>query len=122
MNESEETSQNAYDSETKENEIAKSMKEQDVKYKTKDAGGLDKNVAELTSDRAGVEEELAAANEYMKQLEGQCVAKAETFGERKARREAEIAGLKQAAEILENETAFIQKGTRTLRGAHKHMA
>jgi len=122
MNEAESTAQSAYDSETKENEIAKVLKEQDVKYKTKDAGGLDKNVAELTSDRAGVAEELSAANEYMKQLQARCVAKAETFGERKARREAEITGLKQAAEILENETAFIQKGTRTLRGAHKHMA
>jgi len=122
MNESEETSQNTYDSESKENEITKSLKEQDVKYKTKDAAGLDKNVAELTSDRAGTEEELSAATQYLTQLQGQCVAKAETYGERKARREAEIAGLKQAQEVLENELAFIQKGTRTLRGTRKHIA
>jgi len=122
MNESEETSQSTYDAETKENEIAKVMKDQDVKYKTKDAAGLDKNVAELTSDRAGTEEELSAATQYLAQLNNQCIAKAETYGERKARREAEIAGLKQAQEVLENELAFIQKGTRTLRGAHKHMA
>merc|ERR1719446_233312 len=122
MTEAEETSQATYDRETKENEISKVTKEQDVKYKTKDAAGLDKNVAELTSDRAGTEEELAAAKEYLAQLEGQCIAKAETYGERKARREAEIAGLKQAQEVLENELAFIQKGTRTLRGAHKHVA
>merc|ERR550537_1441598 len=95
MTEAEETSQSVYDRETKENEIAKVTKEQDVKYKTKDAAGLDKNVAELTSDRAGVQEELAAAKQYLKQLENQCIAKAETYAERKARREAEIAGLKQ---------------------------
>jgi chromosome segregation ATPase len=122
MTESEETSQATYDRESKENEISKVMKEQDVKYKTKDAAGLDKNVAELTSDRAGTEEELAAAKEYLAQLEGQCIAKAETYGERKARREAEIAGLKEAQQVLENETAFIQKGIRTLRGARKHVA
>lgn len=122
MNESEQTSQSTYDKETKENEIAKTLKDQDVKYKTKNAASLDKNVAELTSDRAGTEEELSAATQYLKQLEAQCIAKAETYGERKARREAEIAGLKQAQEVLENEMAFIQKGTRTLRGAHKHMA
>merc|ERR1719223_1242245 len=96
MNESEETSQSTYESESKENEITKSLKEQDVKYKTKDAAGLDKNVAELSSDRAGTEEELSAATQYLAQLQGQCIAKAETYGERKARREAEIAGLKQA--------------------------
>jgi len=122
MNEAEESSQSTYDAETKENDIAKVLKEQDVKYKTKDAAGLDKNVAELTSDRSGVEEELSAATQYLAQLQGQCIAKAETYGERKARREAEIAGLKQAQEVLENELAFIQKGTRTLRGAHKHIA
>jgi len=122
MTEAEETSQSVYDRETKENEIAKVTKEQDVKYKTKDAAGLDKNVAELTSDRAGTEEELAAAKEYLAQLEGQCIAKAETYAEKKARREAEIAGLKQAQEVLENELAFIQKGTRTLRGPRKHVA
>merc|ERR1719446_62330 len=122
MTEVEDTSQSNYDRETKENEISKVTKEQDVKYKTKDAAGLDKNVAELTSDRAGTEEELAAAKQYLAQLEGQCIAKAETYGERKARREAEIAGLKEALQVLENETAFIQKGIRTLRGARKHVA
>jgi len=120
MNETEETSQASYDGESKQNEIAKVLKDQDVKYKTKDAAGLDKNVAELTSDRAGTEEELSAATQYLAQLEGQCIAKAESYGDKKARREAEIAGLKQAQEVLENELAFIQKGTRTLRGAHKH--
>merc|ERR1719360_166194 len=119
MNESEETSQSTYESESKENEITKSLKEQDVKYKTKDAAGLDKNVAELSSDRAGTEEELSAATQYLAQLQGQCIAKAETYGERKARREAEIGGLKQAQQVLENELAFIQKGTRTLRGARQ---
>merc|ERR1719446_305836 len=122
MTEVEDTSQSNYDRETKKNEISKVTKEQDVKYKTKDAAGLDKNVAELTSDRAGTEEELAAAKEYLAQLESQCIAKAETYGERKARREAEIAGLKEALQVLENELAFIQKGSRTLRGARKHVA
>ena len=39
--------------------------------------------------------ELDAILEYLKQLKGRCVAKAETYGERKARRSAELAGLKQ---------------------------
>ena len=115
MTAAEETAQNQYDAQTKENEITKAMKDQDVKYKTKDAAGLDKSVAEYSSDRSGVETELSAVTDYLKQLEGRCIAKAETYGERKARREAEIQGLKEALTVLENETAFIQKSTRSLR-------
>jgi len=113
MTAAEETSQNQYDAQTKENEITKATKEQDVKYKTKESNGLDKGVAEYGSDKSGVETELSAVNEYLAQLEGRCISKAETYSERKARREAEINGLKEALTVLENETAFIQR--RTLR-------
>jgi len=120
MNAAEETAQNTYDQETKENEIEKTTKEQDVKYKTKEATGLDKSNAELTSDKENVETELAAVNEYLKKIEDECIAKPETYEDRKARREAEIAGLKDALTVLENETAFIQKSSRTLRGTKRH--
>merc|ERR1719399_1172292 len=116
MTAAEESAAAEYDAETKENQIIKVTKEQDVKYKTKEANGLDKAVAELSSDKSGVETELAAVNEYLKELEGRCIAKAETYAERKERRTAEIAGLKEALSILENETALIQKrSTRSLR-------
>merc|ERR1719265_2417781 len=106
MTAAEEAAQNQYDAQTKENEITKATKDQDVKYKTKESNGLDKSVAEYSSDKAGVETELSAVNEYLSQLEGRCIAKAETYGERKARREAEINGLKEALTVLENETAL----------------
>jgi len=115
MTAAEETAQNEYDAETKGNEITKATKDQDVKYKTKESIGLDKSVAEYSSDKGGVETELSAVNEYLKELGGRCIAKAETYGERKTRREAEISGLKEALTVLENETAFIQKSSRNLR-------
>jgi len=118
MNAAEEKAQQEYDAETKENEIEKVTKEQDVKYKTKEANDLDKSNAELSSDKENVETELAAVNEYLAKIEEECVAKAETYAERKARREAEIQGLKQGLEVLENETAFLQ--VRSLRGVRKH--
>jgi hypothetical protein len=122
MNAAEETAQNDYDAQTKENEIEKTTKEADVKYKTKEAASLDKSVAELSSDKEGVETELSAVNEYLKKIEEECIAKPETYEDRKARREAEIAGLKEALTILNEETAeFVQLSSkRVLRGAKLH--
>jgi hypothetical protein len=121
MNAAEESSQQAYEQETKENEIEKTTKEADVKYKTKEAASLDKTVAELTSDKEGVTTELDAVLEYLKKIEEECVAKPETYEERKERREAEIAGLKEGLQVLNEETAFVQLNSkRVLRGAKKH--
>merc|ERR1711904_370638 len=66
-----------YEKQTKENEIAKVTKEQDVKYKTKEAKSLDKAVAELTSDREGLQTELDAVLDYWAKITEQCIAKAE---------------------------------------------
>jgi len=115
----EQTAASTYESETNENAIEKTTKEQDVKYKTKEAASLDKKAAELTTDRDGVKSELDAVNEYLKSLDDKCTYKVESYEERKARREAEINGLKDALDILESETAFVQTGS--LRGVRKHM-
>lgn len=103
------------------NEVTQKMKEQDVKYKTKEYTGLDKAVTEHTSDRDGSQEELDAVLEYLSKLDDMCIAKPETFGERAARRQAEIDGLRQALSILESETAFVQKSAKgSLRGVFHH--
>merc|ERR1719326_1320136 len=118
MTAAEETAVDEYEKTSKENEITKATKDQDVKYKTKEAKGLDKATAEATADRSGVQEELDAVNEYYKGIKGRCVAKAETYAERVKRREAEIAGLKEALNILEGEAVLLQrKSKHTLRGA-----
>merc|ERR1719422_2239639 len=98
-----------YDEETKANEIDKTAKDQDVKYKVKESKHLDKSSAELSSDRTGVQAELDAVSEYLSKIEGECIAKAETYEARKARRESELAGLKEALQILESETALMQR-------------
>merc|ERR1719364_276301 len=103
-----------YDKLTKENDIAKVTKEQDVKYKTKEAKELDAAVAEATADREGATTELQAVLDYYEKLKDQCIAKPEPYEERKRRREAEIAGLKEALAILEGQ-AFLQRRS-TLRG------
>jgi len=114
----EQTAAATYEKETKENAIEKTTKSQDVKYKTKEAAGLDKKAAELNTDIEGVKSELDAVNEYLASLDKKCTYKVESYADRKARREAEINGLKEALDILENETAFVQ--TSSLRGVRKH--
>merc|ERR1712048_1106911 len=100
---------------TKENEIEKVTKEQDVKYKTKEADELDAAVAEATADKTGVQAELDPVLKYLKTLEDRCIAKAETYEEKKAKREAEIAGLKEALEILEGQSFFLQRKAKRVR-------
>merc|ERR1712085_3535 len=108
-----------YEKETKENEIEKTTKSQDVKYKAKESKELDKYAAELKSDRSGVQDELDAVLGYLAKIKKRCIAVAETYEDRAARREAEIAGLKQALDILESETALVQSSRehRSFRGA-----
>merc|ERR1719453_788868 len=112
MNAAEESAQAEYDAQSKENEIEKATKDQDVKYKTKEATSLDKAVSDTSSARSGVQSELDAVLDYMGKLKSECVEVAETYEERKARREAEIAGLKEALDILGGEAMLLQKSRR----------
>merc|ERR1719168_523141 len=69
----------AYEQQSKDNEIEKTTKEQDVKYKIKESADLDKAVGEMSSDRATVQTELDAVLEYLEKLEAMCVEKAEPY-------------------------------------------
>merc|ERR1712087_28315 len=116
----EDLSANQYETETKENEIERTTKSQDVKYKTKEFKSLDKTSGELKSDRSGVRSELDAVLEYLTKINEQCVEQAETYAARKASFQSEIAGLKSALRILEEQTAFVQvKAKHSLRGLRK---
>mmetsp|Transcript_97322 Transcript_97322/g.177945 ORF Transcript_97322/g.177945 Transcript_97322/m.177945 type:complete len:684 (+) Transcript_97322:59-2110(+) len=112
-----------YDEMKKENPIIKIQKEQDVKYKTKEATSLDKATSEDQSDLETVQSELSGVVESLASLAKQCTSKVETYSERKASREAEIAGLKEALSILEEQTVLLQsKSKRLLRGLRRHAA
>jgi len=94
---------------TKDNEIERHAKEQDVAYKSKESNDLDKTSGELSADRSNVQAELDAVQDYLSKVESECTETAETYATRKGRREAELAGLKEALQILESETALIQR-------------
>merc|ERR1712146_39597 len=108
----------SYEKTTQENKITKTTKDQDVKYKTAEAASLDKEISELAGDKESSSTELAAVMEYYAKIKERCVAKPETYEERKARREAEISGLKEALSILESEAAFVQKSRKGSKRAH----
>merc|ERR1719158_2303438 len=119
--EEEAAAQTNYDKTTQENKVTKTVKDQDVKYMTKEAKGLDESIAEATSDKTALEEELTSVLEYWKSLEEQCIEKVEPYEERKKRREAEIQGLKDALDILNGEAVLLQKSSsKKLRGIHLH--
>merc|ERR1719231_579404 len=107
-----------YDKTSQMNKITKAQKEQDVKYFTQEFKSLDKEISELSSDKGTAGSELAAVMEYYDKIKDRCVAKPESYEERAARRKAEIEGLKTALNILENETAFVQ---RKRHGGQRHL-
>jgi len=113
----EETAAADHERETKENDVERVAKEKDVEYKGKESASLDKTVSEVTSDRSGVQAELDAVAEYLSKIEEQCIAKAESYADRTARRQSEIAGLKEALQVLESETAFVQRRASHHKGA-----
>merc|ERR1719253_2041179 len=119
MRAAEQSAVSEYDKLSKANAIEKATKEQDVKYKTKESKGLDKDTADTNGDKATVQSELDAVNQYYTGIKARCIAKAETYADRTARREAEIAGLKEALTILDGEAVLLQRtAKRVLRGAH----
>merc|ERR1719399_2756348 len=57
-----------YDKVSKQNELARTMKSQDVKYKGKEAAGLDKSVSETSADLQSTQAELDAVLEQLAKL------------------------------------------------------
>merc|ERR1719482_1363420 len=103
----------AYEETTEANKLTTASKDQDVKYKTQEAAGLDKSITELSNDRDSTNTELASVNSYYTKLQGRCVAKPTSYEEKKKARDAEIAGLKEALDVLENEAALVQQGAKS---------
>lgn len=96
-------SQSAFEKMMQENAVAKATKEASVKGKTSEVSQLKVAVQDSTSDLNTSQKELDAVMEYLDKLKPQCESKAMTYEEKKAKRDAEIAGLKSALKILSGE-------------------
>merc|ERR1719389_1516362 len=103
----EDAAADAYEKSTKENTVSKSTKEADFKAKESEIKSLTVQLGHSKEDHASTSAELDAVLAYIDKLRPQCEEKAMSYEEKKAAREAEIAGLKEALEILEG-SSFLQ--------------
>merc|ERR1719159_592247 len=99
----------AYKALTDENKISKATKETEAKGKASEVKSLTVQLSHSKEDSASVSSELDAVNAYIDKLRPQCEEKAMSYAEKKAKREAEIAGLKEALSILDGGLALVQK-------------
>merc|ERR1719409_329580 len=108
----------AYEKLMNDNKASKAAKEAEVKASLSEIKSLTVTLTDNGEDKGMTQKELDAVLQYIDKLKPQCEEKVMSYAEKKARREAEIAGLKEALEIL-SETAFIQTN-RHLRRVHAH--
>jgi len=105
----------AYKALTDENKVSKVTKETEAKGKASEVKSLTVSLEHSKEDHASVSSELDAVNAYIDKLKPQCEEKAMSYEEKKAKREAEIAGLKEALEILSGEGMALVQTKRNLR-------
>jgi chromosome segregation ATPase len=91
----------AFEKSSKENEVSKAAKQADSKAKQSEIKSLTVELGHSKEDHASTSSELDAVLTYLDKLKPQCVEKAMSYAEKKAAREAEIEGLKEALGILE---------------------
>merc|ERR1719265_2220875 len=114
---SEEEAVEAFEKLMNDSRASKAAKEAEVKASLSEIKSLTVTLTDNGEDKGMTQKELDAVLEYIDKLKPQCEEKVMSYAEKKARREAEIAGLKEALEILSG-AALVQVQThhRLLRG------
>jgi len=102
-----------------ENKVSKATKQAEVKGALSEIKSLDVALKNSGEDKDMTSKELDAVLSYMEKLKPQCETKAMSYAEKKARREAEIEGLKEALSILDGSAVLMQTRAQ-LRGVRQH--
>jgi chromosome segregation ATPase len=97
---SEKAAQSSYDKLTEQNTVTKAANTEEIKGKEAKVKSEETALLNYKEDFATTGKELDAVLSYLDKLKPQCETKVMTYAERVAKREAEIAGLKEALEIL----------------------
>jgi len=90
-----------FDQQSQQNKVSKAAKLTEAKEKKSEATQVEMNLLNYKEDYASTLKEVDAVHAYIDKLKPQCETKVMTYEERKAKREAEIGGLKEALTILE---------------------
>jgi len=96
----EKQAQTAYDTLKQDNAVARAANVEEVKGKENEVKRVEMSLVNYKEDHASTSKELDAVLAYLDKLKPQCETKVMSYAERKARREEEINGLKEALEIL----------------------
>lgn len=99
-----------------ENKVSKASKQAEVKGDLSEIKSLEVALENNKEDFDMTSKELDAVLAYMEKLKPQCETKVMSYAEKKARREAEIEGLKEALGILDGSAPALLQ----LRGARRH--
>jgi len=82
--------------------MLRAMKDVEVKSKGSESKSLKSTLFEYSEDKEGTSAELQAVLDYLDELKPKCAASAPpSYAEKKARRDSEIQGLKEALKILQ---------------------
>lgn len=100
-------SQAAYENLMQKNKVSKAEYTASIKGMKSEVKQLNVAIQDNSSDLEVENTELSAIMEYIEKLKPQCENKAMSYEERKQRRENEIAGLRQAMDILSGEEAAL---------------
>jgi len=104
---------------TDENKVSKASKEAESKAKSSEVKSLTTQLEHHKEDHASVSKELDAVLSYLDKLKPECESKAMSYEERKAAREAEIEGLKEALNILAGDSLALAQTKVSLRIARR---
>jgi len=103
-----------FDKMMQDSKMLKVTKEMEVKGKESEVKSLKTTISDNSEDKAGISDELDAVLAYLDKLKPQCETKVPSYEEIKAKREAEIQGLKEGLDILSGSgvPAFVQTSLR----------
>eukprot|EP00933_Yihiella_yeosuensis_P062625 TRINITY_DN65607_c0_g1_i1.p1 TRINITY_DN65607_c0_g1~~TRINITY_DN65607_c0_g1_i1.p1 ORF type:complete len:879 (+),score=297.46 TRINITY_DN65607_c0_g1_i1:112-2748(+) len=107
LDEEAEKEQAQIEGQLRDNKVNLAGKKKDIEYKTREFKNLDKEVLEVGEELANAKRELKPLKSYLEEVKKRCI-KTEDRKEVIARREKEIAGLKEALTFLEGDEALIQ--------------
>merc|ERR1719247_2142390 len=106
--------QKQFDTMVQEAKVAKAAKTAEIKSSQSEVKSLTTSIHQFGADHKMASKEMGAIMEYVEKLKPQCSGRVVPYAEAKAKREAEIAGLKDALSILEADSpagafSFLQK-------------